>query len=190
VYSFVTATATYVQSGKPASISDARAMSTPPPPPPPPRGTVYVSDLPFVAATNGWGPVERDMSNGEDAAGDGATMRIRGTTFAKGLGVHPAGDVRIYLGGNCSAFTATVGIDDEVIPQVQSRGRGGTAQFHVVADDVERYASPVQTITTAPTPVTVDVSGAQFLDLVISDGGNGNELDHSDWAGAQISCAS
>jgi len=188
-YSFVTATATYVQRGAAASISDTRAMFTPPPPPPAPHGTVFVSDLPFAAATNGWGPVERDTSNGEDAAGDGVPIRIRGTAFAKGLGVHPAGTVRIYLGGNCSTFTATIGVDDEVVPQVQSRGRGGTAQFRVLADGLERYVSPVQTITTAPTPVTADVTGAQFLELVISDGGDGNELDHGDWAGARLTCA-
>jgi beta-galactosidase GanA len=189
-FSFVTATATYVQRGKSASISDTRAMATPPPPPPPPHGTVYVSDLPFVTATNGWGPVERDMSNGEDAAGDGHTISIRTTTFAKGLGVHPSGEVDVYLGGNCTIFTATVGIDNEVIPDVQSRGHGGTSQFHVLADGVERYASPLQTIATAPTPVSVNVSGAQFLQLVISDGGDGNELDHSDWGGAQLTCGS
>ena len=37
----------------------------PAPPPPPPTGTEYLSDLPWTSATNGWGPVERDRSNGE-----------------------------------------------------------------------------------------------------------------------------
>src|SRR5262249_34009714 len=35
----------------------------------PPSGQVAVSSLPFLSATNGWGPVERDTSNGEAAAG-------------------------------------------------------------------------------------------------------------------------
>jgi beta-galactosidase GanA len=188
-FSFVTATASYLQQGKRQQVSDTRALSTPPPPPPPPTGTVNVSDLPFLSATNGWGPVERDTSNGENAAGDGRTISLRGTTYAKGLGVHANGDVQVYLGGNCSRLTATVGVDDEVIPDVQSRGRGGTVRFRVLADGAERYISDVLTISSQPTPVSVDVSGAQRVDLLIDDGGDGNELDHGDWAGAQLECA-
>jgi NPCBM/NEW2 domain len=75
-----------------------------------------VSDLSFVSSSNGWGPVERDTSNGEQAAGDGHPITIRGTVYAKGLGVHADSDVAFFLGGNCSRFTATVGIDDEVAP--------------------------------------------------------------------------
>ena len=39
--------------------------------------------------TNGWGPVERDLSNGEKAQGKhGDTITLNGVTFAKGLGGH------------------------------------------------------------------------------------------------------
>ncbi|MGH2445283.1 MAG: PQQ-dependent sugar dehydrogenase, partial [Candidatus Limnocylindria bacterium] len=38
--------------------------------------TVYLSDLPFVSSTNGWGPVERDRSNGETGATDGGTLTL------------------------------------------------------------------------------------------------------------------
>ena len=37
--------------------------------PPPPSGTSYISDLTWVAAYNGWGPVEKDLSNGENERG-------------------------------------------------------------------------------------------------------------------------
>ena len=53
-------------------------------PPPPPAGTDAVSDLPFLSATNGWGPVERDTSNGESAAGDGKTITIAGVDVRQG----------------------------------------------------------------------------------------------------------
>src|SRR5437868_1561364 len=52
--------------------------------------TFYLSDLNFAFdPSNGWGPVERDMSNGENAAFDGHKMSIGGLTFDKGLGAHP-----------------------------------------------------------------------------------------------------
>ncbi|MEU7474944.1 glycoside hydrolase family 97 catalytic domain-containing protein [Lentzea sp. NPDC042327] len=45
-------------------------------PPPVPSGTPFASDLPFVSESNGWGPVERDRSNGETGAGDGRPLQI------------------------------------------------------------------------------------------------------------------
>jgi hypothetical protein len=35
----------------------------------------------------------------------------------------------------------------------------------------------------------VDISGAQLLDLVVGDGGDGNGLDHADSANAQLDCS-
>ena len=57
-----------------------------------PSSAVFVSDLPFLAEANGWGPIERDKSVGESQPGDGRTLSLRGQTFAKGLGAHSAGD--------------------------------------------------------------------------------------------------
>ena len=83
-------------------------------------GTNYLSDLDILYATNGWGPLERDQSNGEAAAGDGRTLSIGGKTYQKGLGMHPAAGERDWaeaeylLGGKCSSFSAEVGLDDEI----------------------------------------------------------------------------
>ena len=76
----------------------------------PPAGTDYVSDLPWLSSTNGWGPVERDTSVGGNVGGDGKTITLAGTTFKKGLGTNSISDVAIYAGGRCSNFTATVGV--------------------------------------------------------------------------------
>ncbi|MEW2397151.1 NPCBM/NEW2 domain-containing protein [Streptomyces sp. NPDC046862] len=149
---------------------------------PPPTGNPYLSDLSFVSATNGWGPVERDMSNGEQATGDGQTITLRGTPFAKGIGAHAHSDVAFYLGGNCTRLTATAGIDDEVAPY-------GSVTFSVVADGRTLTTTPVLTGTSAALPIDLDVSGAQQLDLVVDDGGDGNAHDHADWGGARLTCA-
>lgn len=51
--------------------------------------TVYLSDLNWVGTPiNGWGPVEKDRSNGERGATDGNVITIEGQTYAKGLGAH------------------------------------------------------------------------------------------------------
>jgi len=150
-------------------------------PTPPPTGDNWVSDLPFVA-TNGWGPVERDMSNGEALAGDGRPITIAGTRYAKGLGVHPAGDVTLNLAGNCTRFTATVGVDDEV-------GNAGSVRFSVVGDGRTLTVTPVLTGSSPSSTVDVDLTGVGQLDLIVDDGGDGNGTDHSDWADAMLHCA-
>lgn len=149
---------------------------------PPPTGSPYLSDLSFVSSSNGWGPVERDTSNGEQAAGDGLPITIRGTVHAKGLGTHTDSDVAFFLGGNCSRLTATVGIDDEVAPY-------GSVTFSVTADGRTLTTTPVLTGTSQPLPLDLDVTGAQQLHLVIADGGDGNAHDHADWADARLACA-
>jgi alpha-galactosidase len=78
-------------------IPDLGALEFPVPPPSPTpsiSGAVeYVSDLEWVDASNGWGPPERDMSNGEKASGDGVTITLNGRTFDRGVGAHaPAMD--------------------------------------------------------------------------------------------------
>jgi NPCBM/NEW2 domain len=149
------------------------------------RVTTYLSDRLWTSMVNGWGPVERDRSNGEDGAGDGRTLTLNGVTFAKGLGAHSASgsasEVRYALGGRCSAVTAVVGVDDEI-------GAGGSVVFQVWADGVKKYDSGVMTATTANATVHADVTGAAELALVMTDAGDGFEADHGDWAQAQVTC--
>ncbi|MEV4313654.1 beta-galactosidase [Actinocrispum sp. NPDC049592] len=149
--------------------------------PAPPTTTSAVSSLPFLTATNGWGPVERDSSNGENASGDGKPISIRGTTYPSGVGAHADSDVALYLAGRCTKLTATVGVDDET-------GGGGSVTFSVVADGTTVYTSPTLTGTSPAQQVDVGLAGAQVVDLVVGDGGDGNGLDHADWAAATVTC--
>jgi len=151
-------------------------------PPPPPPGTQYLSDLTWTQATNGWGPVERDLSNGELAAGDGRTLTLNGTTYSKGLGVHAASDVRFAL-SSCSRFKASVGVDDEV-------GANGSVTFEVYAGATKIYDSGTMTGTSVTKTIDVDISGASELRLLVTGAGDGIDYDHADWAEARIECGS
>lgn len=179
--SVLRATATYTQAGRAQTLGDAQAVRVPLVAPP--AGANAVSGLPWQTSTNGWGPVERDTSVGEQASGDGNPIMIDGTVYAKGLGTNAASDVTIYTGGTCSRFTAMVGVDDEV-------GSQATVTFAVLADGKELYRSPVLRGTSAAVPVDVDLGGAQTIDLVVGDGGDGNGSDHADWATPVLTCGS
>ncbi len=144
--------------------------------------TTFLSDLTATAATNGWGPIERDKSNGENAAGDSKTLTLNGVTYTKGLGVHAGSDTTYTLGGNYTRFTSDIGVDDEA-------GNNGSVDFQILADGVQIYDSGIMTGSTATKTVDVDVTGKQNLRLVVADGGNGNGYDHADWANARLSSA-
>src|SRR5262249_24420873 len=80
-----------------------------------PADVTYVSDLPFaLPPVNGWGPVERDTSNGEQAPGDGRPITLNGVVYAKGLDVHAYSEVTFDLAGQYLWFLSDVGVDDEV----------------------------------------------------------------------------
>jgi alpha-galactosidase len=164
---------------RPGSTSGTATLLVPNPPP---SGTAYVSDLQWTSSTNGWGPVERDRSNGETGATDGHTITIGGQTYTKGLGAHAPSEVDVYVGKQCATFTSDVGVDDEV-------GNNGSVDFQVFADGTKVADSGVVRGTDAALHLTANLSGATFLRLVITDAGDGNTYDHSDWAAAQVTCS-
>ncbi|MGI5373490.1 NPCBM/NEW2 domain-containing protein [Streptomyces sp. CA-251387] len=148
---------------------------------PPPSGTSGLGDLPWLSATNGWGPVERNTSNGESAAGDGRPITIGGVVYGKGLGVHAESAVEYYTGGACETVRADVGVDDE-------KGADGTVAFEIWADGTKSASTGTLTNAMPAQPITADVTGAQIVRLVVSDGGDGIDSDHADWADVRVSC--
>jgi alpha-glucosidase len=144
-------------------------------------GQHYVSDLGFDSETNGWGPVERDMSNGESGGGDGSQLSIAGVKYAKGLGVHAVSEIVLSLGGTCRAFTALVGMDDET-------SQPGSSAFQIVGDGQVRYQTGTLRTGGEPVAVNVDITGVQVLSLRITDGGDGKNFDHANWANAHLAC--
>ncbi|MFF4259777.1 beta-galactosidase [Streptomyces sp. NPDC001663] len=177
--SAITATVHYRQNGRQASGEDERIVGGIPPAPP--AGKSAVSDLPFQSSINGWGPVERDSSVGEQAAGDGRPITIAGVGYAKGLGTNSVSDVQLYLAGNCSRLTADVGVDDET-------GGAGTVTFSVIADGKTLATTPTIQGKQTAVPIDVDVSGTQVVDLKVGDAGDGNGNDHGDWAMPTLTC--
>ena len=149
-----------------------------------PSGESFLSDLEPLTASSGYGPYERDRSNGERPAGDGQPLTIGGQVYPKGLGVHAASQLVYDLGGQCSVFSAAVGVDDEI-----DRRGVGSVRFQVRGDDAVLFDSGVLTSADAPLPISLNVANRQRLTLIVSDGGNGPAYDHADWANAKVTCA-
>ncbi|MED7923231.1 NPCBM/NEW2 domain-containing protein [Nonomuraea sp. LP-02] len=147
----------------------------------PGAGRTYLSDLAWTRAANHFGPVEKDMSNGERAAGDGRPLTIEGVRFAKGLGAHAPADIEFYTGGRCTSVSFQAGIDDEV-------GAAGSAGFEVWADGGRVAYSGLLTGAMPARAVTADVTGARHVRLVATNGGDNATSDHVDFADAVITC--
>jgi hypothetical protein len=77
------------------------------------------------------------------AGGDGNPLSIGGTQYAKGLGTHAPSEVTIALGARCSAFDASIGLDDETTAD-------GSVDFQVLADGQVRYDSGILRVRTRP----------------------------------------
>jgi hypothetical protein len=143
--------------------------------------TGYLSDQQWLESQNYWGPVERDSSNGEQAAGDGHPLTIGGVTYAKGLGVHAPSDILFYNGEHCSSFTADVGVDDE-------ETTNGKVDFQVWADGRELADSGPVTYLDGPKTLSANLGNTEFVHLVVTNSDDGPNNDHADWANAQVTC--
>jgi alpha-galactosidase len=86
------------------------------------------------------------------------------------------------VGGKCSAFTASVGVDDE-------KNATGSVTFEVWADGRKVADSGLLTTDLPAKPLSADVTGAGVVRLIVTDGGDGNNSDHADWADAKVTCA-
>ncbi|SEE60399.1 endo-alpha-N-acetylgalactosaminidase [Arthrobacter alpinus] len=150
--------------------------------PHPPVKDTYASDMQWIGTpANGWGPAEKDLTNGEQGEKDGPAIMLDGKAYAKGLGVHAASNIKYFVGAQCTAFTAVIGIDD-------FQATRGSVIFKVLGDGVELFNSGVLTGSSPAMPINVDLKGAKYVELVVDPNGN-NGNDWADWADAMFRCS-
>ncbi|HTI23642.1 MAG TPA: NPCBM/NEW2 domain-containing protein, partial [Kutzneria sp.] len=118
-----------------------------------PSGATQLGDDPWLSADNGYGPVERNTSNGESKAGDGHPIKLGGVTYAKGLGTNAPSTVTYYLAGRCSAVDTVVGLDDE-------KTGAGSVSFEIWADGTKVADSGLIKRGDAAKTLHADVTGA------------------------------
>jgi autotransporter family porin len=145
--------------------------------------TVYASDTAWTQIANGWGPVEKDKSNGENGAGDGTTLTVGGVAYSKGFGVHAVSNVRVPVPAGATTFQAVAGIDAEVGASLSGWGTVVMRVFN--PSNVAIYQSGAVN-STNPKTISVTVTGLSYIDLRVASGGDGNSGDHADWANARF----
>lgn len=135
---------------------------------------VWLDQLDLSTATQGYGIPSSNKTV------DGKTLTIAGKTFERGFGSHSESSLTILLEGKATLFAAQVGIDDEV------KGQRPAAEFIVYGDNKTLWSSGVMHLGDTARACSVKLDGVKKLELVVTDGGNGNYYDHVDWVDAKF----
>jgi alpha-galactosidase len=107
-------------------------------------------------------------------------ITLAGIVYPHGIGTLSISEFVIDLKGQAVRFETLVGIDDEI-----KNGRGSIT-FQVWVDDRKAADTGLIRAGDAPKYVSVDLTGARYLELFLDDGGDTSNDDNTDWAGALI----
>ncbi|MCC6492950.1 MAG: NPCBM/NEW2 domain-containing protein [Pirellulales bacterium] len=143
----------------------------------------YLSDI--EAASYQHTPyLDLDWPHRNDRCVLGGPLRVQERTYLKGLGLHSASRLSFRLDGRFELFSAAVALDDaargggSVVCRVLTRRGDGPWQ--------ESFASPVLRSGDQPTPIAVDLNGADELALTVEYADRGDERDYVDWLDARL----
>ncbi len=140
-------------------------------------GNIFPIDkLDLSKCSQGWGSPEADLSV------DKTPLTINGVVYKSGFGTHAQSVLQINLNRSAVKFTSMVGIDDA------TKGQGAVI-FEVVVDGKIAAKSPVMHGGDAAVPISVDLTNAKRMILIVRPAGDGINFDHADWADAQFELA-
>ncbi len=107
-------------------------------------------------------------------------LSLGGVVYEHGIGTLSINELIVDLKGQATRFESTIGIDDAAVP-----GQGSVV-YEIWVDDRKAFVSDVIRAGDPPQHVSVDLTGATYLELLIDDGGDVSTGDYADWAGAFI----
>lgn len=140
-------------------------------------GTAVLSTQPYLYEAS-WGGAPRRNMNANDEP-----LMVGGKTFDKGFGVHSGSKLAFHLGGGCTRFTATAGIDG-------TSPLDSAAGFEVWTDNKLAWSSGKITYGTGGINLDIDITGARTLTLAVAPDVSRQPGDLCDWAMPQLVCPS
>jgi hypothetical protein len=160
----------------------------------PPKPDVFLSDLtPARAVGPGHtyggssrpsahtGPPRKDRTN------EGAPLRLRKVTYARGMGVHAPNQLVYELRPEYARFVALAGVDERILETSNGSNVAmyPSVVFKVFVDGREAASSPVMRVSFEPWRFDVPIPpGSHMISLVATDAGDGNREDLASWVDA------
>jgi hypothetical protein len=116
-----------------------------------------------------------------DAAVTGRDLRLDGSVYDQGLGMHSRSSATYNLEGKYRRFEALVGLDDET-------GRDGSARVRVLGDGKPFDLGTGDDLTAKNGPLVVNlrIEGVKELTLEVDFGKRGDVQGHVNWAEACV----
>ena len=103
---------------------------------------------------------------------------MAGVPYAHGIGMHAWCQMTYAVPSGATAFQAIVGLSDEVHDCTAA-----DVTFEVRDQDDELlFRSGIIDTTSAPLPIRVELQGATAITLAVTEGLNGRDCDHANWA--------
>jgi len=134
--------------------------------------TLYLDELDLSPMTQSF---QRPTAN---IAVSGKPISLAGKKYSRGIGTHANSNLLIDLKKNAKSFSATVGVDDF--------SSMGTVTFEIWVDEKKVSDTGVLRPGELPVRLTVDLTGASTLRLIVTGANDGLEYDHADWADARL----
>lgn len=155
--------------GSPKTNPFARPLQTQGESSPPKKSELTLGELKSVSVTQSWGTPRSGMTV------DSKPLRVAGSTFKQGFGVHADSRIKFPTAGRYSRFTALAGLPDDV------KGQDAEVLFKVLGDGVELWSSGPMRAGQQALTVDVDISAAQVLTLEVISSSADIDFAHACW---------
>ena len=145
----------------------------------PPEGAIWLDSLDLTRMVQRRG-TPRAGRSGAGRGNNPPPLSLGGVTYQHGIGTLSINELIVDLKGQATRFESMIGIDDA------ARAGQGSVTYEIWLDNRRAFASEVIKAGDRPRFVSVDLSGARFMELFIDDGGDVSTGDYANWAGATI----
>lgn len=141
---------------------------------------IPITKLKPVSSGQDWGRRVENMSvNAAYGPKSWNPLSVQYYFYRSGLGTHAISKHSYDIGGRFSKLTTDFGIDTEAGPK-------GSAIFQIWGDNRLLFESTSMGRYEPPRHADLDLKGVYTLELVITDGGDGNQDDHADWLNTKL----
>jgi hypothetical protein len=118
---------------------------------------------------------------------EGKPLRVRGNTYAHGMGFRAPSSVQYAIKPEYKRFVALAGIDENMLQVENGRFLAihSSVVFKLFIDGRQVAESPVMRISQEPWRFDVEIpQGSRFLNISCTDAGSRNTLDYGNWLDA------
>jgi len=136
---------------------------------------IYLSETEPDFWKQGWGLLQynKPIEDGK--------ITIVDKKFEKGLGTHAPSEIVYFLNGHYEEFQCYVGVD--AFPAFSDKS---LVEFLVYVDGKLAFQSGLMNVKSPSKLCKIKVTKANILKLIATDGGNGQDWDHANWAEAKL----